>query len=230
MFAACTTAGSSRRGTCVDMPKIRRSASTEVKAKAYPTRSWGLCGRTLVRARTATLPDLEATWPPDESWCAEPSRVQWLQTIRDIAPACRLPATGGLQLTIHLRQLFRVPAKTRPLFRVIDTEGGAAYGAVDRWRGPVLLAHRPLVLPFYTFTPPGVLAWSKSTARVSRWPHHTMSFFLSPADVARWRNEHAASPRAGNVQARPFAFQKRADLQRLVRPLPHHQTLPTISH
>jgi hypothetical protein len=66
-------------------------------------------------------------------------------------------------------------------FEVIDTEGGAAYGArraagedQDYWR----IAQ--FCFPFYTFTPPGVLGTKKGGgARVPMDDYHTMNFFMT---------------------------------------------------
>ena len=66
-------------------------------------------------------------------------------------------------------------------FEVIDTPGGVAYGA--RRPGPVGQHYwriAQFALPFYTFTPPGVLGVKKNNgARVPMDDYHTMSFFMN---------------------------------------------------
>jgi phthalate 4,5-dioxygenase len=63
-------------------------------------------------------------------------------------------------------------------FEVIDTEGGAAYGA-RRPAGPGQVYWRiaQWCFPFYTFTPPGVLGTKKGGgARVPMDDYHTMNY------------------------------------------------------
>src|SRR5207248_748349 len=66
-------------------------------------------------------------------------------------------------------------------FEVIDTPGGVAYGA--RRPGPegeYYWRIAQFCMPFYTFTPPGVLGVKKNNgARVPMDDYHTMSFFMN---------------------------------------------------
>jgi len=97
--------------------------------------------------------------------------------------------------------------RTKPAhFEVIDTEGGAAYGAkrpADNGQNYWRIAQ--WCFPFYTFTPPGVLGLVKGNgARVPLDDTHTMIYFMS---AGRMMPQSAKPGPSGKVQASPFAFQ-----------------------
>ena len=101
--------------------------------------------------------------------------------------------------------------KTKPAyFEVIDTEGGAAYGARrPAGDGQYYWRIAQWCFPFYTFTPPGVLGLVKGNgARVPMDDTHTMVYFMMSGRRGPLAQQNTRPGASGKVQASPFAFQE----------------------
>jgi len=175
-------------GNCIDMPNepAESDFKTRVKATAYPTQErggivWAYMGP---RSTPPPLPDLEANMDVDAENTVRATQLasNWLQILEGDIDTTHVGFLhyGGLTAEEQPSGSFseyQLRQKTAD-FEVIDTEGGAAYGAKrpagdgqDYWR----IAQ--WCFPFYTFTPPGVLGTKKGgSARVPMDDHHTMTF------------------------------------------------------
>jgi len=178
-------------GNCVDMPNepAESDFKTKVKATAYPTQErggivWAYMGP---RATPPPLPDLEGNMGDGSDEAVRVIQIEgnWLQILEGDIDTSHVGFLhyGGLRAedqppgTFSDYQLRQKPVD----IEVIDTEGGAAYGA-KRPAGPGQEYWRiaQFCFPFYTFTPPGVLGLVKSNgARVPMDDHHTLNFFMS---------------------------------------------------
>src|SRR5258708_4282338 len=131
------------------------------------------------------LPDLEANMAEKATAPAFQLEGNWLQILEGDIDTTHVGFLhyGGLSAddqpkgTFSEYQLRQKPAH----FEVIDTPGGVAYGA--RRPGPpgeYYWRTAQFCMPFYTFTPPGVLGIKKNNgARVPMDDSHTMNFFMS---------------------------------------------------
>jgi phthalate 4,5-dioxygenase oxygenase subunit len=176
-------------GSCIDMPNEPAESDfrTKVKAVAYPCQERGGIVWTYMGARSdpPPMPDLEATMLDGASATAFQLEGTWLQILEGAIDTTHVGFLhyGGLNPedqpkgTFSEYQLRQKPAH----FEVIETPGGVAYGA--RRPGPpgeYYWRTAQFCMPFYTFTPPGVLGIKKNNgARVPMDDHHTMSFFMS---------------------------------------------------
>jgi phenylpropionate dioxygenase-like ring-hydroxylating dioxygenase large terminal subunit len=178
-------------GHCIDMPNEPAESDfrTKVKARAYPCQErggivWAYLGP---RATPPPLPDLEGNMQPDSAQFARANQLpcNWLQILEGDIDTTHVGFLhyGGLKSEDQLRgsfSEFQLKVKTAH-FEVIDTEGGAAYGA----RRPatddqVYWRIAQWCFPFYTFTPPGVLGTKKGgSARVPMDDTHTLTFTMS---------------------------------------------------
>jgi phthalate 4,5-dioxygenase oxygenase subunit len=178
-------------GNCIDMPNepAESDFKSKVKGVAYPTQErggivWAYLGP---RPTPPPLPDLEGNMQPGAENAVRATQLacNWLQILEGdidtthvgflhyggLTPEEQIPGSFS---EIQLRQ------KTAH-FEVIDTEGGAAYGA-RRPAGPDQVYWRiaQWCYPFYTFTPPGVLGTKKGgNARVPMDDHHTLTFSMT---------------------------------------------------
>jgi phenylpropionate dioxygenase-like ring-hydroxylating dioxygenase large terminal subunit len=178
-------------GNCIDMPNEPEEAEFKhrVKAQAYPCQERGGVVWTYMgpRSEPPPLPDLEGNMQDTshESVRAVQLESNWLQILEGDIDTTHVGFLhyGGLKAEDQPPGSFsewQLRDKTAK-FEVIDTEGGAAYGArreagpnQDYWR----IAQ--FCFPFYTFTPPGVLGTKKGGgARVPMDDYHTMSFFMT---------------------------------------------------
>jgi phenylpropionate dioxygenase-like ring-hydroxylating dioxygenase large terminal subunit len=160
---------------------------TKVKAVAYPCQERGGIVWTYMGPRhdPPPLPDLEANMADNTTATAFQLEGNWLQILEGDIDTTHVGFLhyGGLSAddqpkgTFSEYQLRQKPAH----FEVIDTPGGVAYGA--RRPGPpgeYYWRTAQFCMPFYTFTPPGVLGIKKNNgARVPMDDTHTMSFFMS---------------------------------------------------
>jgi phenylpropionate dioxygenase-like ring-hydroxylating dioxygenase large terminal subunit len=178
-------------GHCVDMPNepAESDFKSKVKAVAYPTVErggivWAYLGP---RQTPPPLPDLEGNMQADSARTARANQLpcNWLQILEGDIDTTHVGFLhyGGLQAEEQIPgsfSEFQLRVKTAH-FEVIDTEGGAAYGA----RRPaaddqVYWRVAQWCFPFYTFTPPGVLGTKKGgNARVPMDDHHTMTFTMT---------------------------------------------------
>jgi phthalate 4,5-dioxygenase len=178
-------------GTCIDMPNepAESDFKAKVKAVAYPTQErggvvWAYLGP---RKTPPPLPDLEGNMQPDSANNVRATQLpcNWLQILEGDIDTTHVGFLhyGGLKAEDQIPGSFseyQLRVKTAH-FEVIDTEGGAAYGArrpagpdQDYWR----IAQ--WCFPFYTFTPPGVLGTKKGGgARVPMDDYHTMTFTMA---------------------------------------------------
>jgi hypothetical protein len=160
----------------------------KVKATAYPTRErggivWAYMG---TRKEPPPLPDLEGNMQPGAENFVRATQLQsnWLQILEGDIDTTHVGFLhyGGLKVEDQIPGSFseyQLRDKTAH-FEVIDTEGGAAYGA-RRQAGPDQVYWRiaQWCFPFYTFTPPGVLGTKKGgNARVPMDDYHTMTFSM----------------------------------------------------
>jgi phenylpropionate dioxygenase-like ring-hydroxylating dioxygenase large terminal subunit len=177
-------------GTCVDMPNepAESDFKHKVKAVAYPTRErggivWAYIGP---RATPPPLPDLEPNMLPNAELHvgAIQRTCNWLQALEGDIDTSHL---GFLHLgardpdTMEPGTFNYYTVKDRrPRYAVVDTDGGAMYGAyrpaandVDYWRIAQFL------FPFYALIPTGVLGLSKLIrAWVPMDDDHTMFFVM----------------------------------------------------
>jgi phenylpropionate dioxygenase-like ring-hydroxylating dioxygenase large terminal subunit len=176
-------------GACIDMPNEPAESDfrTKVKAVAYPCRERGGIVWTYMGPRhdPPPLPDLEANMAENTTATAFQLEGNWLQILEGDIDTTHVGFLhyGGLSAedqpkgTFSEYQLRQKPAH----FEVIDTPGGVAYGA--RRPGPpgeYYWRTAQFCMPFYTFTPPGVLGIKKNNgARVPMDDTHTMNFFMS---------------------------------------------------
>jgi phthalate 4,5-dioxygenase len=206
-------------GNCIDMPNepAESDFKTKVKAKAYPTRErggivWAYMGP---RKEPPPLPDLEGNMPKEGEGFARATQIDcnWLQTMEGDIDTTHVGFLhyGGLRPedqppgSFSEYQLLSKPAH----FEVIDTEGGAAYGA-RRPAGPGQVYWRiaQWCFPFYTFTPPGVLGLVKGNgARVPMDDTHTLIYFMVAGRRPLGAQQQFQPGRSGNVQQSPFGFQ-----------------------
>ena len=178
-------------GNCIDMPNEPEEASFKhrVKATAYPCQERGGVVWTYMGPRKdpPPLPDLEGNMQESSHETVRAFMLEgnWLQILEGDIDTTHVGFLhyGGLKAEDQPPGSFsewQLRDKTAK-FEVIDTEGGAAYGArraagedQDYWR----IAQ--FCFPFYTFTPPGVLGTKKGGgARVPMDDYHTMNFFMT---------------------------------------------------
>jgi nitrite reductase/ring-hydroxylating ferredoxin subunit len=178
-------------GTCVDMPNepAESDFKHKVKAVAYPCQERGGIVWTYMGPRSIPppLPDLEGNMDPNAAQFVRATQLpsNWLQILEGDIDTTHVGFLhyGGLNAEDQPKGSFseyQLRQKSAQ-FEVIDTEGGAAYGAKrpagpgqDYWR----IAQ--FCFPFYTFTPPGVLGIKKTNgARVPMDDTHTLSFNMS---------------------------------------------------
>src|SRR5436190_16724365 len=206
-------------GNCVDMPNepAESDFKTKVKATAYPTKERGGIVWAYMGSRTdlPPLPDLEGNMAPEGEGFVRATQIDcnWLQTMEGDIDTTHVGFLhyGGLKPedqppgSFSEYQLMTKPAH----FEVIDTEGGAAYGA-RRPAGPGQMYWRiaQWCFPFYTFTPPGVLGLVKGNgARVPLDDTHSMIYFMMAGRRSPVNGQNARPGRSGKVQENPFGFQ-----------------------
>jgi phenylpropionate dioxygenase-like ring-hydroxylating dioxygenase large terminal subunit len=178
-------------GRCTDMPNepAESDFKDRVRAKAYPCQERGGVVWTYLGPRQAPppLPDLEGNMAPgaEQSVRAVQLESNWLQILEGDIDTTHVGFLhyGGLSADDQQPGTFsEYQLRDRTAhFEVIDTEGGAAYGArravgpdQDYWR----IAQ--WCFPFYTFTPPGVLGTKiANTARVPMDDNHTMNYSMA---------------------------------------------------
>jgi len=178
-------------GHCIDMPNepAESDFKSKVKAIAYPTQErggivWAYLGP---RQTPPPLPDLEGNMQPDSHLSARATQLpcNWLQSLEGDIDTTHVGFLhyGGLRADEQIPGSFseyQLRVKTAH-FEVIDTEGGAAYGA----RRPasddqVYWRIAQWCFPFYTFTPPGVLGTKKGgSARVPMDDNHLLTFNMT---------------------------------------------------
>jgi len=181
------------QGTCVDMPNEPRESDfrTKVAARAYPCRERGGIVWTYMGPRSdpPPLPDLEPNMLPDAELHAGAIQREcnWLQALEgDIDTShlgfLHLGARDPDNMEPGTFNYYTVKDR-RPRYAVIDTAGGAMYGAyrpatadVNYWRIAQFL------FPFYALIPSGVLGLSKLIrAWVPMDDDHTMFFVMGAA-------------------------------------------------
>jgi phenylpropionate dioxygenase-like ring-hydroxylating dioxygenase large terminal subunit len=178
-------------GNCLDMPNepAESDFKQKVKATAYPTQErggivWAYLGP---RKDPPQLPDLEANTLEGATATAFQLDCNWLQILEGDIDTTHVGFLhyGGLKAEEQIQGSFsEYQLRQKPAhFEVIDTPGGVAYGA--RRPGPAGQHYwriAQFAMPFYTFTPPGVLGVKKNNgARVPMDDHHTLTFFMNVA-------------------------------------------------
>ena len=177
-------------GNCIDMPNEPAESDfrQKVKAVAYPTQErgglvWAYLGP---RKTPPPLPDLEGNMQADSENNVRATQLacNWLQILEGDIDTTHVGFLhyGGLKAEDQIPGSFseyQLRVKTAH-FEVIDTEGGAAYGAQRPARDDqVYWRIAQWCFPFYTFTPPGVLGTKKGgNARVPMDDNHTMTFSM----------------------------------------------------
>ncbi|MCW2688968.1 MAG: Phthalate 4,5-dioxygenase [Mycobacterium sp.] len=176
-------------GTCIDMPNepAESDFKSKVQAVSYPCIERGGIVWTYMgpRQNPPPLPDLEANMVEGATATAFQLEGNWLQILEGDMDTTHVGFLhyGGLSPedqppgTFSEYQLRQKPAH----FEVIETPGGVAYGA--RRPGPpgeYYWRVAQFCMPFFTFTPPGVLGVKKNNgARVPMDDSHTMNFFMN---------------------------------------------------
>jgi len=177
-------------GNCIDMPNepAESDFKAKVKAVAYPTQERGGIVWTYLGPRKTPppMPDLEGNMQPNSDQLVRATQLEcnWLQILEGDIDTTHVGFLhyGGLKAEDQIPGSFseiQLRDKTAH-FEVIDTEGGAAYGA-RRPAGDEQVYWRiaQWCFPFYTFTPPGVLGTKKGgNARVPMDDYHTMTFSM----------------------------------------------------
>jgi phthalate 4,5-dioxygenase len=177
-------------GNCIDMPNEPAESDfrTKVKAVSYPTQERGGIVWTYMgpRATPPPMPDLEGNMQPNAEQFVRATQLQsnWLQILEGDIDTTHVGFLhyGGLSADEQIPGSFseyQLREKTAH-FEVIDTEGGAAYGA-RKPAGPDQVYWRiaQWCFPFYAFTPPGVLGTKKGgNARVPMDDYHTLTFSM----------------------------------------------------
>jgi len=178
-------------GHCIDMPNepAESDFKSKVKAVAYPTQERGGIVWAYLGPRTTPppMPDLEANMAVNSHDFVRATQLpcNWLQILEGDIDTTHVGFLhyGGLKAEDQIPGSFsdwQLRVKTAH-FEVIDTEGGAAYGA-QRPAGDEQVYWRiaQWCFPFYTFTPPGVLGTKKGgNARVPMDDYHTMTFSMT---------------------------------------------------
>jgi nitrite reductase/ring-hydroxylating ferredoxin subunit len=197
-------------GNCIDMPNepAESDFKQKVKAVAYPTQErggvvWAYMGP---RKTPPPMPDLEGNMQPNSADVARALQLpcNYLQVLEGDIDTTHVGFLhyGGLKAEDQIPGSFsewQLRVKTAH-FEVIDTEGGAAYGA----RRPtsddqVYWRIAQWCFPFYTFTPPGVLGTKKGgSARVPMDDYHTMTFSMTIG-----RNAPSQSPLGARTPLQP---------------------------
>src|SRR5579864_6854461 len=178
-------------GHCIDMPNepAESDFKSKVKAVAYPTTERGGVVWAYLGPRTTPppLPDLEGNMQAESASSARATQLpcNWLQVLEGDIDTTHVGFLhyGGLKAEDQIPGSFseyQLRVKTAH-FEVIDTEGGAAYGAKrPATDDQVYWRIAQWCFPFYTFTPPGVLGTKKGgSARVPMDDYHTMTFTMS---------------------------------------------------
>jgi phthalate 4,5-dioxygenase len=176
-------------GNCIDMPNepAESDFKSKVRAQAYPCQERGGVVWTYMgpRKEPPPMPDLEANALEGATATAFQLEGNWLQILEGDIDTTHVGFLhyGGLNPedqppgSFSEYQLRQKPAH----FQVIDTPGGVAYGA--RRPGPEGEHYWRIAqfcMPFYTFTPPGVLGVKKNNgARVPMDDYHTMTYFMN---------------------------------------------------
>jgi phenylpropionate dioxygenase-like ring-hydroxylating dioxygenase large terminal subunit len=177
-------------GTCIDMPNepAESDFKHKVKAVAYPCRERGGIVWTYMgpRSEPPPLPDLEPNMLPEAELHvgAIQRACNWLQALEgDIDTShlgfLHLGARDADNMEPGTFNYYTVKDR-RPRYAVVDTDGGAMYGAyrpatedVNYWRIAQFL------FPFYALIPTGVLGLSKLIrAWVPMDDDHTMFFVM----------------------------------------------------
>ena len=176
-------------GNCIDMPNEPAESDfrTKVKAVSYPCQERGGIVWTYMGPRKdpPPMPDLEANSLEGATATAFQLECNWLQILEGDIDTTHVGFLhyGGLSPDEQPKGSFsEYQLRQKPAhFEVIETPGGVAYGA--RRPGPPGEHYwriAQFALPFYTFTPPGVLGVKKNNgARVPMDDHHTMSYFMN---------------------------------------------------
>jgi phthalate 4,5-dioxygenase oxygenase subunit len=198
-------------GNCIDMPNepAESDFKHKVNAIAYPTQERGGVVWTYMGPRKTPppMPDLEGNMQAESDQFVRCTQLpcNWLQILEGDIDTTHVGFLhyGGLNPDDQIPgsfSEFQLRQKTAN-FEVIDTEGGAAYGAQRPARdGQVYWRIAQWCFPFYTFTPPGVLGTKKGGgARVPMDDTHTMTFTMTGAG----RNRPTNTPQPGN----PFFIQ-----------------------
>jgi phenylpropionate dioxygenase-like ring-hydroxylating dioxygenase large terminal subunit len=177
-------------GRCIDMPNepAESDFKAKVQAVAYPCQERGGVVWTYMGSRQTPppLPDLEGNMQPNADQFVRATQLNsnWLQILEGDIDTSHVGFLhyGGLKAEEQIPgsfSEFQLRDKTAQ-FEVIDTEGGAAYGA--RRPGPADQVYWRIAqwcFPFYTFTPPGVLGTKKGgNARVPMDDYHTLTFSM----------------------------------------------------
>jgi phthalate 4,5-dioxygenase oxygenase subunit len=199
------------QGNCIDMPNepAESDFKQKVKAVAYPTHErggvvWAYLGP---RKTPPPLPDLEGNMQAESAQFVRATQLpcNWLQILEGDIDTTHVGFLhyGGLKAEDQIQGSFSEYQlrQKQAHFEVIDTEGGAAYGA--RRPGPDGQAYWRIAqwcFPFYTFTPPGVLGTKKGGgARVPMDDTHTLTFTMTGGG----RNRPTSTQQPGN----PFFLQ-----------------------
>jgi phthalate 4,5-dioxygenase oxygenase subunit len=174
-------------GNCIDMPNEPAESDfrTKVKALAYPCQERGGLVWTYMgpRVEPPPMPDLEGNMQPNSDQFVRATQLQsnWLQILEGDIDTTHVGFLhyGGLKAEDQIPGSFseyQLRDKTAH-FEVIDTEGGAAYGARRQASAEqVYWRIAQWCFPFYSFTPPGVLGTKKGgNARVPMDDYHTIT-------------------------------------------------------
>ncbi|HEY0583186.1 MAG TPA: Rieske 2Fe-2S domain-containing protein [Chloroflexota bacterium] len=212
-------------GNCIDMPNEPAESDfrTRIKAVAYPTQErgglvWAYLGP---RSTPPPLPDLEGNMHSGADQFARATQLQsnWLQILEGDIDTSHVGFLhyGGLKSEDQIPGSFseiQLREKTAH-FEVIDTEGGAAYGArKSAGADQVYWRIAQWCFPFYTFTPPGVLGTKKGgNARVPMDDHHTLTFsMVSGRNTAAQANPAIRVPMQPNTTDWYGRFRPEQDL------------------
>jgi len=203
-------------GNCVDMPNepAESDFKHKVKARAYPTTERGGIVWAYMGPRTdpPPLPDLEGNMAPEGEGFVRANQLEcnWLQTMEGDIDTTHVGFLhyGGLRPEDQPPGSFSdYQLRTKPAyFEVIDTEGGAAYGARrPAENGQYYWRVAQWCFPFYTFVPVGVLGLGKGNgARVPMDDTHTMIYFMTAGRRGASAPQNTRPGVSGKIQENPF--------------------------
>ncbi len=179
------------QGRCLDMPSEPADSDfrNSVRAIAYPTHERGGIVWAYLGARTPPpeLPRLEGNMLASSAAAVTTFQVEcnWLQMLEGDLDTSHVSFLhlGGVRAEDQPKDSFSdfQLRERSATFEVVDTSGGAAYGA-RRPAGPGRSYWRiaQWCFPFYSFTPPGVLGLKMGgNARVPMDDDHTLAFVMA---------------------------------------------------
>ncbi len=213
-------------GACVDMPNepAESNFKHKVKAVSYPCQERGGLVWTYMGPRETPppLPEIESNMLGEESTAIAMQReCNWVQTMEGDIDTVHTGMLhyGSLRPEDQPKGTFAeyVLKDRAPRYEVIDTPGGATYGAYRPGRpGEQYWRIAQFMFPIFTIAPQGLLGRGKfCTAWVPMDDHHTLTIFMMPKSRQLLRQQQSVNVPADNTTNPPPAL---STLNALVKP------------